>query len=154
MKGSKRKFVFLRFVLIIVLLPVVIVWLAVRLFKRKKNDYDSIDFYNVSQIDSLSGVEFERRASVTPVRRMIPQHRTTLLDGMETEPTQKVGNRCFLDLLYIHPFRQLMMNFKPMPYCVWFSPEVLLQRNRSRRFPVSTTLSDRYHSTLSVAAQP
>lgn len=59
MKGSKRKFSLFRFVLIIVLLPVVIVWLAIRLFKRKKHDYDSIDFYNVSQIDSLSGVEFE-----------------------------------------------------------------------------------------------
>jgi hypothetical protein len=54
---------------------------------------------------------------------MIPQHRTTPFDGMETEPTQKVGNRYFLDLLYLHPRRQLMINFKPMPYCVWFFAE-------------------------------
>ena len=52
----------------------------------------------------LSGVEFERRAFASPVRCMIPQHRPTPFDGMETEPTQEVGNRCFLNLLYIHPF--------------------------------------------------
>lgn len=50
----------LKIVLRIILFPLVLLWLISRIFKcRKKRELDSIDIFNISQIDSLSGVEFE-----------------------------------------------------------------------------------------------
>lgn len=50
----------IRIILIVLLFPIVIVWLICRKNKLKKRRMqDSIDVYNISQIDDLSGVEFE-----------------------------------------------------------------------------------------------
>lgn len=60
MSKIKKKFSFIRLILIIVLLPVVIVWLvAQKIKKRKERKFDNIDIFNISQIDSLNGEEFE-----------------------------------------------------------------------------------------------
>lgn len=50
----------IKIILRIILFPLVLLWLIAKLFKRKKNRaLDSIDIFNISQIDSLTGVEFE-----------------------------------------------------------------------------------------------
>ena len=52
----------LRFFLILVLLPIVIIYMAAKLAKSAKNknrEKELINFYNITQIDSLSGIEFE-----------------------------------------------------------------------------------------------
>lgn len=55
-----KKISYFRLFLIIILFPVVIIWAIVRFFKRKNaKNYDNIDIFNISQIDSLSGEEFE-----------------------------------------------------------------------------------------------
>lgn len=44
----------------IILFPVIFVWLIVQKIKHKKRrNLDNIDIFNISQIDSLTGVEFE-----------------------------------------------------------------------------------------------
>lgn len=60
MSKINKKFSLLRLILIIVLLPVVIIWLVARKIKKKKErQLDNIDIFNISQIDSLTGEEFE-----------------------------------------------------------------------------------------------
>lgn len=68
MKGRKKVYKengfakFLRVILIIILLPVVIIYLFVRAIKNtreKRANKDKIKIYNLSQIDSFSGTEFE-----------------------------------------------------------------------------------------------
>ncbi len=52
----------IRIVLIVILLPIVLVWLvlnAVNKHKQKKINKDKVAVFNMSQIDSLSGEEFE-----------------------------------------------------------------------------------------------
>jgi len=60
---NKNWFVFgIRIVLIFILLPFVLVWLvlnAVKKHKRKKLNKEKVAIFNMSQIDSLSGEEFE-----------------------------------------------------------------------------------------------
>lgn len=44
----------------IILFPVIFVWLIVQKIKHKKRrNLDNIDIFNISQIDSLTGIEFE-----------------------------------------------------------------------------------------------
>ena len=60
MSKINKKFSIFRFVLIILLLPIVIIWLIIRKIKDKRAiNSDNIDIFNISQIDSLSGEEFE-----------------------------------------------------------------------------------------------
>lgn len=60
MKKTKRKISWFRLVLIILLFPIIFVWLIYRKIKfSKRKNIDSIDVLNISQIDSLSGTEFE-----------------------------------------------------------------------------------------------
>lgn len=59
MSKTKRKVNWFKLFLRIILLPIIIIWLIARKFKRKKTHKDAIDIYNISQIDSLSGEEFE-----------------------------------------------------------------------------------------------
>lgn len=52
----------LRIILLIILLPVVCAWLVLRFFKKRKlvkENQEKIKLYNISQIDSLTGTEFE-----------------------------------------------------------------------------------------------
>ena len=62
-RGKQNRFVLaIRIILLIVLLPVVIVWLIVNFFKKQKRnrkDKDKIHIYNISQLDSISGTDFE-----------------------------------------------------------------------------------------------
>lgn len=60
MRKAKRKISWFRLVLIILLFPIIFVWLIYRKIKfSKRKNIDSIDVLNISQIDSLSGTEFE-----------------------------------------------------------------------------------------------
>lgn len=60
MSKQKRKINWLKVLLRLLLLPIVILWLLIRKLKHNKlHKTDAIDIYNLSQIDSLSGVEFE-----------------------------------------------------------------------------------------------
>lgn len=60
MKSKKRKISIFRLILIIVLFPVVFCWVIYRKIKCKKiKNIDRIDILNISQIDNLSGVDFE-----------------------------------------------------------------------------------------------
>jgi len=60
MRKAKRKISWFRLVLIILLFPIIFVWLIYRKIKfSKRKNIDSIDVFNISQIDSLSGTEFE-----------------------------------------------------------------------------------------------
>ena len=60
---GKSKFVLgIRIVLILILLPVVLVWLILSAIKKRKIDKQNkhkVAVFNMSQIDSLSGEEFE-----------------------------------------------------------------------------------------------
>ena len=62
---SKKQSVFmkiLRFFLIVVLLPIVLIFLIVNFVKKvrtKKREKELIKVYNITQIDTLSGIEFE-----------------------------------------------------------------------------------------------
>ncbi len=61
MNTKKRKVNWLKIVLRIILLPIILVWIIWQKIKRKKtNQLGIIDIYNLSQIDSLSGIEFEQ----------------------------------------------------------------------------------------------
>lgn len=60
MRRNKRKISWFRLLLIILLFPIIFVWLIyrkIKFLKRIKND--NIDILNISQIDSLTGKEFE-----------------------------------------------------------------------------------------------
>ena len=47
--------------LIIVLLPVILIWIFIRKFKRKnKNSDEFVQIYSISQVDGLSGEDFEK----------------------------------------------------------------------------------------------
>ena len=60
MRRKKRKISLLRLILIIVLFPIIVIWAVVRKVKLKNSQKtDAIDVLNISQIDCLSGVEFE-----------------------------------------------------------------------------------------------
>lgn len=60
MRRKKRKISVIRLILLIILFPFIFVWAIARKIKRSKSHKtDSIDILNISQIDSLSGVEFE-----------------------------------------------------------------------------------------------
>ena len=62
-RGKQNRFVLaIRIILLIVLLPLVIIWSISNFFKRhkqKRNDKDKIQIYNISQLDSISGEDFE-----------------------------------------------------------------------------------------------
>ena len=60
----------------------------------------------------------------------------------------------FFYQFFFHDFRQLMMNFIPIPYSVRHTPVLPPQRKRSRNVAVSAIKSARYTSMSSVAAQP
>ncbi len=60
MKKVKRKIKWFRLILLVLLFPIVFAWLIYRKIKfSKQKNNDSIDVLNISQIDSLSGIEFE-----------------------------------------------------------------------------------------------
>lgn len=60
MSKINKKFNLIRVILIIVLFPIVIFWLIWRKIQlKKRKNLENIDIYNISQIDDLSGVEFE-----------------------------------------------------------------------------------------------
>ena len=60
MGRKKRKVGLFRRILIVLLFPIIFVYLMYRKIKfRKYQKSDSIDILNISQIDNLSGVEFE-----------------------------------------------------------------------------------------------
>lgn len=60
MGRKKRKISLFRKFLIILLFPIVFVWLIYRKIKfSKRRKSDNIDIFNILQIDSLSGKEFE-----------------------------------------------------------------------------------------------
>ena len=57
---KKRRVGLFRRILIILLFPIIFVWLICRKIKyAKRHKTDSIDILNISQIDSLSGTDFE-----------------------------------------------------------------------------------------------
>lgn len=61
MGRNKRKLCLIRKILIIILFPVIFFWAIYRKIKfRNKNKTDSVDFLNISQIDDLSGTDFEK----------------------------------------------------------------------------------------------
>ena len=61
MNRKKRRVNWFKFVLRIILLPIILVWLICQKLKRiKGRNLKSVDVYNLSQVDSLSGSEFER----------------------------------------------------------------------------------------------
>lgn len=60
---SKRKYKinWLKVVLRVILLPIIILWIIIRKIKTiKSTNASGIDIYNLSQIDSLNGEEFEK----------------------------------------------------------------------------------------------
>lgn len=60
MRRKRRKISWFRLTLIILLFPIIFVWLIYRKIKfSKERNNDNIDIFNISQVDSLSGVEFE-----------------------------------------------------------------------------------------------
>lgn len=60
MRRNKRKISWFRLLLIILLFPIIFVWLIYRKIKfSKRIKNDNIDILNISQIDSLTGKEFE-----------------------------------------------------------------------------------------------
>ena len=60
MKRIKRKISWFRLILIILLFPFIFVWAITKKIRNsKRHKTDNIDILNISQIDSLSGVEFE-----------------------------------------------------------------------------------------------
>lgn len=60
MNRKKYKRDWFKIILRLLLLPFVLLWLIVRYCKRnKKQSLDSVDIFNISQIDSLTGQEFE-----------------------------------------------------------------------------------------------
>ena len=60
MGRNKKKLCLFRKILIVLLFPVIVCWAIYRKIKfRNKNKPNSVDFLNVSQIDNLSGIDFE-----------------------------------------------------------------------------------------------
>lgn len=60
MNRKKRKINVFRLILIILLFPIIFIWAICRKFKySKRQKNENIDILNISQIDSLSGSEFE-----------------------------------------------------------------------------------------------
>ena len=60
MERKKRKISWFRLILIIILFPIIVCCLIYRKFKRRnQHKTDSIDILNMSQIDNLSGLDFE-----------------------------------------------------------------------------------------------
>ena len=60
MNSKKYKINWFKFVLRILLIPVIIVWLIMRKIKAiRRSKSGGVDIYHLSQIDSLSGEEFE-----------------------------------------------------------------------------------------------
>ena len=60
MGRNKKKLCLFRKILIVLLFPVIVCWAIYRKIKfRSKNKPNSVDFLNVSQIDNLSGIDFE-----------------------------------------------------------------------------------------------
>ena len=60
MSRKKRKVSLFRKILIIILFPVIIIWAIYRKIKYSKiHKVDSVDILNISQVDNLSGTDFE-----------------------------------------------------------------------------------------------
>ena len=61
MGRNKKRLCLFRKILIVILFPVIFCWAIYRKIKfRNKNKTDSVDFLNISQIDGLSGTDFEK----------------------------------------------------------------------------------------------
>lgn len=61
MNRKKHKKNWFKIFLRILLLPFVLIWVINKWLKRnKQQEFDGVDVFNISQIDSLSGVEFEK----------------------------------------------------------------------------------------------
>ena len=60
MGRNKKKLCLFRKILIVILFPVILCWAIYRKIKfRNRNKTGSVDFLNISQIDNLSGTDFE-----------------------------------------------------------------------------------------------
>ena len=57
---NKKKISVFRLILLVILFPLILIWAIYRKFKfRKRKHDDKVDVFNMSQIDNLSGIEFE-----------------------------------------------------------------------------------------------